>query len=154
NGTAWVLTWAATARVGAVVVPVNTFYKPYELERFLRHSDISVIIGVDRFIQHDYLERLETVAPELVGHGPGPPYLPSLPQLRHVYLCGESPRPWPDGNLHDALAAAVDPNLAAVVDALEGDVTPADEMLVTYTSGSTGDPTGVVHAHGNVIRHA
>src|SRR5262245_21116918 len=37
NSTAWVVAWAAAARIGAVTVPVSTFYKPFELGRFLRH---------------------------------------------------------------------------------------------------------------------
>ncbi|MHB1925351.1 MAG: AMP-binding protein, partial [Acidimicrobiales bacterium] len=84
NGIPWVLAWAAATRLGAVAVPVNTFYRPPELIRFLRHSDVAVLIGTDTFIQHDYIERLETSVPGLAEHGPGPLYLPDLPQLRRV----------------------------------------------------------------------
>src|ERR1022692_1488589 len=37
NGVDWILAWAAAARIGAITVPVNTFYRPPELARFLRH---------------------------------------------------------------------------------------------------------------------
>ena len=154
NSTAWVVSWAAAARIGAVVIPVNTFYKPFELERFMRHSDVQVLLGTSAFIQHDYLQRLETVAPELVGHAPAPLLLPSLPQLRQVLLWGPSDRPWADGGYGDDLDAPPDAEDVAIVERLEDDVAPSDEMLVTYTSGSTGEPKGVVHGHGNLIRHA
>jgi acyl-CoA synthetase (AMP-forming)/AMP-acid ligase II len=33
-------------------------------------------------------------------------------------------------------------------------VFPADPVVIVYTSGSTGDPKGVVHSHGAVVRHS
>lgn len=159
NGVSWVVAWAAAARLGAIVVPVNTFYRPAELHRFLVHADVEFILGVESFIQHDYIERLEAVAPGLEAHGPAPLYLPAVPQLRRVLLWGPSPRPWADGGFGDDLDQAAPGSVVGaaagpVVKALEDQVTPADPMLVTYTSGSTGEPKGVVHGHGPLLRHA
>ena len=164
NGIPWVLSWAAASRLGAVAVPVNTFYRPPELIRFLRHSDVQVLIGTDTFIQHDYIERLETSVPGLAEHGPGPLHLAELPQLRRVLLWGPARRPWTEGGLGEGLDAPAGGSGAAaesaadglgdVVDAMGDDVTPGEVMLVTYTSGSTGEPKGVVHSHGALIRQA
>jgi acyl-coenzyme A synthetase/AMP-(fatty) acid ligase len=156
NGIEWVLAWASAARLGAVTIPVNTFYKAPELGRFLRHADVQFLVGVGAFIQHDYLERLESVAPDLRTHGPGPLWVRELPQLRRVLLWddGDPSRPWAEPGLAKALDTKPDSRISALVGALGDDVAPGDELFVTYTSGSTGEPKGVIHSHGGAIRHA
>jgi acyl-CoA synthetase (AMP-forming)/AMP-acid ligase II len=152
NSVPWVVAWMAAARLGALAIPVNTFYQAPELAQFLRHADIQYLIGVGRFLHHDYLERIERICPEIAGAGPGPLHLRGLPQLRRVMLWGESDRAWAEGDFgRDDLRPS--PAAAALVDGLGDDVSPGDELLVTYTSGSTGEPKGVVLGHGAVIRH-
>ena len=154
NGIPWVLTWAAAARIGAVAVPVNTFYRPPELSRFLRHADVQVLAGVPAFIHHDYVANLELTVPDLAACTDPLLYLAELPQLRRVLFWDETPRRWASGRLgRDLDQDAAGPVSGALVDQLGRDVTPGDVLLITYTSGSTGEPKGVVHSHGALVRH-
>lgn len=156
NGPDWVVWWLAVTRIGAVMVPLNTFYKPRELGYALRHSDASALITVARLLTNDYLERLEVCAPGLAGQRVGALYARELPHLRHVFVSGDSRgRSWvaPLSDLEAAAAAASAPDAAFLAE-VEACVTPADPMLVIYSSGSTADPKGAVHSQGAPLRHA
>lgn len=156
NSVGWVVTWAAATRIGAVAAPVNTFYKTPELATMLRHADVQVLVATPQYANHDYVERLSAIAPELTGADRDVPLLlPSLPQLRHVLWWDDvDDHAWATGGIGSGLDDDVDERLAEIVRGMEDDTVPADPMLVTYTSGSTGDPKGVVHGHGPLVRHA
>ncbi|HEX4219523.1 MAG TPA: class I adenylate-forming enzyme family protein [Acidimicrobiales bacterium] len=154
NSAAWVISWVAVTRIGAVIVPVSTFYKEFELGRFLRHSDVGYLLGVPTFLTHDYAQRIAAVAPELADQTGTELLLPSLPQLRAVFFWGDSPVPWATGGWGEGLDDEPPALPAAVAAAMEEDVTPADPMMLMYTSGSTADPKGALHSHGGMTRHA
>jgi acyl-CoA synthetase (AMP-forming)/AMP-acid ligase II len=157
NSPDFVVAWLAAARIGAVIIPINTFYKPKELAFVLRHSDIQVLLTVDKLLNNDYLERLESCIPELSrlthrGGEPTPLFSPVFPCLRQIYVWGDASRPWSVSQQHLFFAsAALDEDFLA---AAERSVCPADPLTIVYSSGSTADPKGAVHTHGSVIRHA
>lgn len=155
NGVGWVVTWAAITRIGAVSTPVNTFSKTPELATMLRHADVGALVATPGFAPHDYVARLLDIAPGLSERAADDAHLvPELPQLRTVLFWDDADVGWAPTGVGATLDHPVDPTLAAVMRAMEDDVTPADPMLITYTSGSTGEPKGVVHGHGPLLRHA
>ncbi len=154
NGPEWVLAWLAATRIGAVVVPLNTFFKARELGWMLRHADVAVLLTSARLGSNDYLARLEEVAPELRECAPGALRTAAFPFLRSVYAFGGCERAWatPGESLRTETAdAAIDD---AFLRAVEACVAPADPMMILYSSGSTADPKGAVHTHGTIVRHS
>jgi acyl-CoA synthetase (AMP-forming)/AMP-acid ligase II len=140
NDLDWIMWWAGCARIGAVVVPMNTFAAPAEVQHTLAHSGAHILVAVPTFGDTAYRDEL---APVLGGANPRCDRRASvLPQLRRVLWLDEVER---------VIAA---PDSQSVVEALSVDVEAADPLTIIYSSGSTGTPKGVVHSHGATLRQA
>lgn len=156
NGPDWVLAWLAANRIGALAVPICTFYRAQELAWTLRHSDIHVLLTARTILGNDFLARLEEAAPEIVDQTQTPLRIPSLPYLREVRVWGEADRAWAlDGRTGYQALAARHPEIDdAFLREVESCVVAADWAALIHTSGSTADPKGVVHSQGTLVRHA
>lgn len=81
--------------------------------------------------------------------------LPSVPFLRHVLVAGGCDRPWAEAiDLRIGQGTSHPEIDEAMFEAVEGEVHPADHMLVVFTSGTTAEPKGVIHTHGTWVRYA
>jgi len=151
NWPEWLATGFGVWRCGALLVPLNTLNRARELAHALRHADVTVLVGVRRFLRHDYTAALEEIAPG-VGAAPAPIQDEHLPALREVVWL-ESPA---DETAVD-LAPLLDPGRrvsSAWADALARTVSPTDPATVFFTSGTTAEPKGVVHVHRALCRAA
>ncbi len=151
NGPNWIVAWLAATRIGALVPLLNTYYKPRELGWAVGHSEVQVLLTVGHHLGHDYVERLETVAPGLAEQPHRDIRVESHPSLRTVWMWGDAAPFWA-GTVEDLLTEADGVSDARLLEA-EASVSPSDAMLVIYTSGSTAEPKGVIHSHGGVLRH-
>jgi len=147
----WVVLQFATAKIGAVLVTVNTSYKSAELEYILKQSDSSTLFLVQGFKDTDYVRTLSEVVPELAGSAPGGLQSAALPFLKNVVFLGEGA---PDGMFNfdrivELGAGVPDARLQEV----EATLSQHEVINMQYTSGTTGFPKGVMLTHHNVVNN-
>ncbi|MGW1009334.1 AMP-binding protein [Streptomyces termitum] len=125
----------AAARVGAVAGPVVPVMRRREVAFMTRLTQSPVYIAAAEFRGFSYAEMSAEVAAE-------------VPTLRHrVLLDGDGA----DGALdfaRDLYGPEPEPELLASLDALEAG--PDDAAQVMFTSGTTGEPKGVLHSHNTL----
>lgn len=145
NGPDFAAAFLAITRIGAVAVPINTFFQPAELHWVLRDADVHTLLAVDMLLGKDVLERIEAAAGGW-ANADGPLRDERLPQLRNVLPIGTTDRRWP--------SLWPDPVSTDFLRACESTVRATDDLIVIYTSGSTSNPKGVIHTHGTAITHS
>ncbi|WP_330702185.1 class I adenylate-forming enzyme family protein [Novosphingobium resinovorum] len=162
NRLEWAVSFFAAGRIGAAVVPINTFLKAPEIAYCIQQSGARHLIMLDRFRKLDMPEMLAGICPEWGdARGPGELCSRALPDLRNVVLFareGTSHRAAFDWAALEAVGAAAQDDWLAAADRMAAAVTPQDVFVVKYTSGSTGFPKGVMLQQGgfaaNGILHA
>ncbi len=125
NSPATLVAYFAIQKIGAVAGPINGWWKAPEVEYLLNDSKGRALI-----IEDQYLPILDEIRPR-------------CPHLELVIETGKAPRPE-----HIDFAALM----------AEGDETPVvcasaaeDPAYIFYTSGTTGNPKGVLLSHKNVL---
>ncbi|MFN9928128.1 MAG: class I adenylate-forming enzyme family protein [Phenylobacterium sp.] len=121
----WILAFMAATSIGAIAVAMNALWQPDEMEYGLRDCGAKVL-----FADQERLERLARCAPDL--DVPVIAVRPASPPTR-----GEDLK---------ALLAGV-----STVSMPPADISPDDDAIIFYTSGSTGHPKGVISSHRNII---
>ena len=149
NRAEWLFLFGAVAKIGAVLVPINTRFRTTDMEYLVNHSDSTTLILMDRSGPVDYLDMLREVAPE-IDTGDATALRPAaFPALRNVVVIGDDK---PSGVIDwDAMLAGADEVPLDELKQRDAAVSPDDTFLLMYTSGTTGFPKGVMHCH-NPIR--
>jgi fatty-acyl-CoA synthase len=144
----WVALQFATAKIGAVLLTVNTNYKTAELAYLLEQSDTETLFIIDGYQDTDYIQTVYELIPELKTEERGKMTSPRFPHLKRVCFLGQEKHRGMY-SMPEVLALApmtTDDQYAARQD----DLDVHDVVNMQYTSGTTGFPKGVMLTHYNI----
>lgn len=147
----WILTLFACAKIGAILVTVNTNYKAFELEYLLRQSDTKVLV-MSRGTKHsDYVKIINDLCPSLKDSQPNNLSFESLPFLKSIILADDEPQAgmMSFNELFDRANEISDAKLSRI----KAEQDCHDVINMQYTSGTTGFPKGVMLTHYNIINN-
>jgi len=148
----WVLLQFASAKIGAVLVTVNTYYKSHELEYLLKQSDTTTLFLAHGFKDVDYLRHVRKILPELSSIKPGEIQSEKLPFLKNIIYIGKEKQAgmFNFKDLFNLAKQISDKELRDRQQSLD----PHDVINMQYTSGTTGFPKGVMLTHYNILNNA
>ena len=148
----WLIILFASAKIGAVLVTVNTNYKVFELEYLLRQSDTKMLVMLDKFKDSNYVEIVRELCPQIDDAKDGYIENEKLPFLKRIVIAGTDLRPngmLPFENIKDFGKNISDEELNNITLSLDKD----DIVNIQYTSGTTGFPKGVMLTHYNILNN-
>ena len=147
----WLTFLFATAKIGAVLVTVNTAYKSHELDYILKQSDMKALAIIDGFRDINYIKTIYDLVPELKKHPRGRLNSSEYPHLKSVIYVGqEKHRGMYNTNELMLLGKhQSDDELNKVKATLDNN----EVINMQYTSGTTGFPKGVMLTHRNILNN-
>lgn len=127
--------YLACVRIGAIINPLMPIFRHRELSFMLSFGEAKAIVVPHLFRGFGYPAMIEELRPD-------------LPALEHVFVIGGDG----DNSFEARLAGrAWEAETDAAALFAEREPAPNDVTILMYTSGTTGEPKGVMHTHNTLI---
>ena len=146
----WLVLMFATARIGVVLVTVNTNYKESELEFLLKQSDSKALFICDGLKDIDCEKIVYSICPELKTCRKGDLKSEKLPELKIVVSFDNHYKGMYHWNDIEAFGVLVS---STEFKERKASLHPDDVINMQYTSGTTGFPKGVMLTHNNIVNN-
>ena len=147
----WLTFMFATAKIGAVLVTINTNYKIHEVEYVLKQSDMKLLAIVDGQRDVSYVDIVYELAPELKTCPRGKLKSSHLPYLQNVVYIGQEKY---RGMYTTAELFLLGESISDdVLEEAKKGISNYDVVNMQYTSGTTGFPKGVMLTHRNILNN-
>ncbi len=147
----WLTYTFASAKIGAIMVTVNTNYKKHELEYLVENADIHTLCIIDGWRDSDYVGIVNELIPELKTQERGQLKSAKFPKLKNVVYIG--PEKHRGMYSTQELLLLGSHKTQADVDAIGATLDCQDVINMQYTSGTTGFPKGVMLTHYNIVNN-
>ncbi len=141
----WVVLQFALAKIGAILVTVNTSLRAHEMDYLLRQSETATVIAVSGFKDVNYVNALRDIGAISGG---------KLPNLKRAIFIRRADETCPEGLMpYETLREKAAEVSEAQLDAREDQVGLDDVINMQYTSGTTGFPKGVMLSSRNIVNN-
>lgn len=134
NWPEFVITYFAIAKLGAIIVPLNTKLSPKELDFILNNAEVSLVIAAGEFDGVNLMGLYDELKP-------------MVPSLIHIVIVGSEPM---TGMLSFQELVASGASLPQPGIKVEQE----DLFSILYTSGTTGNPKGAMLTHFGLVVNA
>lgn len=152
NSPIWLALQIAAAKIGCVMVCLNTGYTANELQYVLNHSEVSLLFLTSGNRKNRFIDRLRELCPEMDGCKGSELAAEKLPLLKKLIMLDSEHFSGTD-TLRNFIEAGKEISDEALAEA-EAQVSPQDIATIQYTSGTTGNPKAVLSSHFGIVNNA
>lgn len=147
----WTTFMFATAKIGAILLTINTSYKLSELEYLLKNADVNTLCLADGYRDSDFVKMIFDLIPELKEQARGELKTQKLPELKNVVFIGQEKH---RGMFNTAELILLGNHVDDLdLESIKETITCHDVVNMQYTSGTTGFPKGVMLTHHNILNN-